>query len=93
MPPGAVPENPHLSDNASRRDRIAGDTLTHTAVPWSLLHPPACLPGTQRGLCAQALGGPSPHTHAGLYQARVGTVLGGNSLLEPACCCFYDRGH
>lgn len=48
--------------------------------------PPACLPGTQSGLCAQAPVGLSPHTHARLYQAPLGTVgslvaTGGTCLL------------
>lgn len=88
MPLGAVSENPHLSDNTSPRDSpwclcscTRQDSRGHPAPP------PACLPGTQQGLCAQAPGGPSPHT--GLYQAHVETVLGGNSLLKPACCYLF----
>lgn len=98
-PPGTVPENLHLSGNASPRDSpwchcsctrqdSRGHSDTH-CCPVAPAPPPACLPGTQQGLCAWALGGPAPHTHAGLYQARVETVLGGNSLLEPASCYLF----
>lgn len=81
--PGAVPGDPHLSHWSQAQPLVSPslywgvtrNTPTRSACPMAPALPlTACLPGTQRGLCALAPVGPSPHTHAGLYQAPLGTV-------------------